>query len=105
MCHTNQDKLTESSLFDLLGCKSESREQFYYYLHQNVAQSWRGRHRVINSKSAEEVFEGREQIDECVVASGDVFDRLRDPDVTEIFIWKGEGDIPRVGWRCQRILL
>lgn len=32
-CHTIKDELTKPSLTDLLGCKSEGREQFYYYLY------------------------------------------------------------------------
>jgi hypothetical protein len=35
-CHDSQDKLTESSLLDLFGCKSEGMEKFCYYVHQNV---------------------------------------------------------------------
>jgi hypothetical protein len=86
---TSQDKLTKPSLLDLLGGKSESRKKFYYYLHQNACQSWRRRDLGINTKSAEEVLEGREQIEECLVASTDVFNRLpvRNLDVTEIGRW------------------
>jgi hypothetical protein len=54
----NQDKLTKSSLLDLLGRKSERREKFYYYLHQNVCQGWRRRDPGIDTKPAEEVLEG-----------------------------------------------
>ena len=81
---SSQDKLTESSLLDLLGCKSESREQFYDDLHQNVCQGWRRRDSGINTKSGEEIVEGRKEIQECIIASTDVFDRLLDLNVTEI---------------------
>ena len=54
---TNKDRLTKSTLFDLLGRKSEGGEQFYYYLHQNVCQCWCRRDPAINTESAEEVFE------------------------------------------------
>jgi hypothetical protein len=81
---TSQNELTKSTLLYLLGRKSEGREQFYYYLHQNVCQGWRRRDLGINTKSAEEVLERREQVGERVVASANVFDRLRDLDVREI---------------------
>jgi hypothetical protein len=74
-------------LLDLLGCKSEGREQFCYNLHQNVCQGRRRRDPGINTKSAEEVLEGCKQIDKCAVASTNVFDRLRDLDVREICRW------------------
>ena len=35
-CRASQDKLTQSSLFDLLGCKSEGMEKFCYDVHQYV---------------------------------------------------------------------
>jgi hypothetical protein len=53
----NQDKLTISPLFDLLGSKSERRDQFYNYLYQNVFQGWCKRDVGINTKSTEEVLE------------------------------------------------
>jgi hypothetical protein len=81
---TNENRLTKSTLLDLLRRKSEGREQFYYYLHQNVGQSWRRRDPGVNTESAEEVFKRRKQIHECVVARIDVFDRLRNLDVREI---------------------
>ena len=76
MCYTNQDRLTKSSLFNLLGRKSEDREEFYHCLHQNLCQGWRRRNPSINAKSVEKVLEGRKEIYECIVASADVFDRL-----------------------------
>ena len=72
---------------DLLGRKSERGEEFYDYLHQDICQNWRRRDPGINAQSAEEVLEGREQIEECVITGTDVFDRLRDLDVTEICRW------------------
>ena len=80
-CRSNEDGLTKSALLDLLGRKSERGEQFYYYLHQNIGQGWRRRDPGINTKSAEEVFERRKQINERVVARTDIFDRLRNLDV------------------------
>jgi hypothetical protein len=74
-------------LLDLLGRKSEGGEEFYDYLHQDICQNWRRRDPDINAKSAEEVLEGRKQIEECVITGTDVFDRLRDLDVTEICRW------------------
>jgi hypothetical protein len=70
-------------LLDLLSRKSEGREKFYYYLHQNVCQGWRRRDPGINIKPAEEVLEGRKQIDKRVIASANVFYHLQDSDVTE----------------------
>lgn len=84
LSHPSQDELTNSTLLYLLGRKGEGREQFYYNLHQNVCQGWRRRDPGINAKSAEEILEGRKQIYERVIARTDVFDRLRDLDVTEI---------------------
>jgi hypothetical protein len=56
----------------------------------------------INIESAEELFEGREQIYERVVTRTNVFDRLRDSDVTEMCRWDWRiRDIRRVGWRSQ----
>jgi hypothetical protein len=43
----------------------------------------RKRDLAINTEPAEELVEGREQIDKCVVTRTNVFDRLRNPDVTE----------------------
>ena len=54
---TNEDGLTKSTLFDLLGRKSQGGEQFYDYLHQNICQGWCKRDPGINTKSAEEIFE------------------------------------------------
>jgi hypothetical protein len=68
----------------LLGSKSEGRDQFYDYLHQNVCQGWRRRDSRINAESAEEVFEGREKVDQCVVTSTHFVDRLGELDVREI---------------------
>ncbi len=73
---TNQDKLTESSLLDLLGSKSKRRDQFCDYLHENVCQGRRRRDSGINTKSAKKVLEGREKVDHCVVTSTHFFDSL-----------------------------
>jgi hypothetical protein len=71
-------------LLDLLGSKSERRDQFYDYLHQNVCQGWRRRDIGINAKSAEEVLEGREKVNQCIVASTHFVNRLEELDVREI---------------------
>ena len=83
--HPNQDELTESSLLDLLGYECEGTEKLDDYIHENVCQGWRRRDPNINIKSAEEVLERPKHNDKCVVAGTDVFDRLRNIDVTEIF--------------------
>ena len=80
----SQDELTKSTLLNLFGRKSEGGEQFHYYLHQNGFQGFRKRDHGINIESAEELFEGREQIYERVVTRTNVFDSLRDSDVTEL---------------------
>ena len=72
---------------DLLGRKSERGEEFYDYLHQDICQNWRRGDPGVNAKSAEEVLEGRKQIEEYVITGTDVFDRLRDLDVTEVCRW------------------
>jgi hypothetical protein len=77
-------------LLDLLGYECEGTEKLDDYLHENVCQGGRRRDPNINTKSAEEVLERREHNDKCVVASANVFDRLRDLDVTEIFILVSE---------------
>ena len=86
-CHTSQDELTKSTLLNLFGRNGEGGEQFHYYLHQNVFQGLRKRDLGINTKSVEELFEGLEQIYERVVTRANVFDRLRDSDVTEMCRW------------------
>jgi hypothetical protein len=83
-CRNNRDKLTKSPLLDLLGSKSERRDQFYNYLHQNVCQGWRRRDAGINTESAEEVLEGREKVNQCVVASTHFVDRLGELHVREM---------------------
>ena len=102
-CHnTSEDELTKSTLLNLFGRKSEGGEQFHYYLHQNVFQGLRKRDLGINTESAEELVEGREQIYEGVVTRANVFDRLRDSDVTEICRSdRRMRDIRRVGWQRQ----
>ena len=82
--NNKQDKLTKSPLLDLLGSKSECRDQFYNDLHQNVRQRWRMSDPGINTESAEEVLEGREKVNQCAVAGTHFFDRLGDPDVKKI---------------------
>jgi hypothetical protein len=101
-CYTSHNELTESTLLNLFGRKGEGGEQFHYYLHQNGFQGLGKRDLGINTESAEELFEGREQIYERVVTRTNVFDRLRDSDVTEMCRWdRRMGDIRRVGWRSQ----
>jgi hypothetical protein len=85
--HISQDELTKSTLLNLLGGKSEGGEHFHYYLHQNGFQGLRKRDLAINTKSAKELVEGREQIYERVVTRTNVFDRLWGSDVTEICKW------------------
>ena len=79
----DQDILTESPLLDLLGSESERRDQFYVYLHQKVCQSRRRRNPDINIESAEEVLERREKINQCIIASMHLVDRLRKSGVKE----------------------
>ena len=101
-CHSNQDELTKSALFNLFGHKGEGGKQFHYYLHQNGFQGIRKSDPGINTESAEELVEGREQIYERVITRTNVFDRLRDSDVTEMCTWDQRmGDIRRVGWQSQ----
>jgi hypothetical protein len=71
-------------LLDLLGYEREGREKLYNYLHENVCQGGCGRDPNINTKSVEKALERSKHNDQGVVASADVFDRLRDLDVTEI---------------------
>jgi hypothetical protein len=75
-CPSNRDKLTKSPLPDLFNCKSEGRKKFYYGFHQNDCQGRRRKDPGIDTESAEKVLEGRKQIDEGVITSADVFDRL-----------------------------
>jgi hypothetical protein len=88
----------------LLGNKSERRDQFYNYLHQNVCHGWRRRDLGINTESAEEVLEGGEKVNQCIVASTHFVDRLGELDVREI---GGSDlrkrDIRRVRCRSQQI--
>ena len=83
--HPNQDELTESPLLNRLGYECERTEKLDDYLHENVCQGGCRRDPNINTKSAEEVLERLKHNDKSVVAGTDVFDRLRDIDVTEIF--------------------
>jgi hypothetical protein len=91
-CHLNQDKLTKSSLLDQIGYECEGRKKFYYYFHENVCQGGRRRDPNINTKSAEEVLEGRKHKNKCVVAGTNIFDCLRDfrLDVTRICTLESE---------------
>ena len=82
--HANQGKLTKSPLLDLLGYECEGRKKLDDYLHKNICQGWRRRDPDINTKSAEEILEGRKHNDKSVVASANVFNRLRNVGVTEI---------------------
>jgi hypothetical protein len=87
-------------LLHKFGRKSEDGEQFHCHLHQNGFQGLGKRDLGINTESAEELVEGREQIYERVVTRTNIFDRLRD--VTEMCRWdRRMRDIRRVGWQCQ----
>jgi hypothetical protein len=100
--HTSQNGLTKTTLLHLFGRKSEGREQFHYYFHQDGFQGLRKRDLGINTESAEELFEGREQIYERIVTRTDIFDRLQDSDVTKMCrLDRRMRDILRVGWQCQ----
>ena len=83
----SHDELTKSSLLDLLGSKSEGGDKFYDNLHQNVCHGWRRRDRGINTKSGEEILEGGEKVNQCIVTSTYFFDRLGQLDVKEICRW------------------
>ena len=89
--YANQDVLTKSSLLDLLGYECEGRKKLYDYLHENVCQGWRRRDPNINAKPAEEVLEGRKHNDERVITSTNVFYRLRELYVTEIWRFRLKG--------------
>ena len=105
-CQTNHEGLTKSTLFYLLGRKGEGREQFHHYLDQNCFHGMRKRDIGINSESAEELLEGREQIYESIITSTNVFDRLGDSDVREICrLDQKMRYLRQVGWRCQHKLL
>jgi len=71
-------------LLDLLGSKSEGIDEFNNYLHQNICQGWRKRDLGIDTKSAEEVLEGHEKINQCIIAGTHFLDSLREFDVREI---------------------
>jgi hypothetical protein len=73
-------------LLDLIGCKTEGGDEFYDYLHQNFCKGWCRRDPGINFKSAEVVLEGREQVYKRVVVITNVFDRLRDLYVRELYV-------------------
>ena len=77
-------------MLDLLGYECERTEKLDDYLHENVCQGRRRRNPDIYIKSAEEVLERPKHNDKCVVAGTDVFDRLWDIDVTEIFRFGSE---------------
>jgi len=86
-CRNNKEKRTESPLLDLLGSKSEGRDEFNNYLHQNVCQGLRRRDLGIDTKSGEEVLEGHEKVNQCIVASTHFLDSLRELDVRETRRW------------------
>jgi hypothetical protein len=52
----------------------------------------------MNIKSAEIVLGGPEQVDECLVASTCIFDRLDDLDIRRYADGIGERDIWQAGW-------
>ena len=63
-------------MLDLLGSKSERGDQFYDYLYEDVCQGWCRRDLGINSKSAQEVVEGLEKVNQGIIASMGFVDRL-----------------------------
>jgi hypothetical protein len=71
-------------LLNLLGRKGKGREEFHHCLHENLCQGRRWRDPSINTKSIEEVLEGRKEVYEGIITSIDVFDRLENLYVTEM---------------------
>jgi hypothetical protein len=86
-CRNSQEKLTEPPLLDLLGSKSERIDEFNNNLHQNICQGRRKRDLAIDTKSAKEVLEGHEKVNQCIVAGTHVLDSLRELDVRETHRW------------------
>ena len=68
--------LTQSSLFDLPCCQSESSENFNDYLYENVRYGSRNWDPCINVEPAEEALYGLEQVYEGIIACGIA---VRDP--------------------------
>ncbi len=58
-------------------------DEFNNYLHQNICQGRRKRDLGIDIKSAKEVFEGHEKVNQCIVAGTHFLDSLRELDVRE----------------------
>jgi hypothetical protein len=71
LCCITLNQVSYPPLLDLLGRKSEGREQFTIIFTRTFVKAARlGQRRrdlCINPKSVEEVLEGREQIDRCVI--------------------------------------
>ena len=88
--HNNQKRLTESPLLDFPGSKSEGINEFNNYLHQNICQGRRRRDLGIDTKSAEDVLEGHEKVNQCIVASTYFLDSLRELDVRDTQIGSEE---------------
>jgi hypothetical protein len=64
--------LTYSTLPGLLRCQSESGKNLHKKFYDNVGHGCSKRDRCIEVKSAEEVFDGLEQVDEGIIACADV---------------------------------
>ena len=64
--------LTQTSLFDLPRCQSESSENLHHYLYDNVSHGCRNRDPRINVEPAEEVLYGLEQVYEGIIARANV---------------------------------
>src|SRR5260221_5067205 len=67
---------TSSSLLDLLRCQSESRENLYHDLYDNVRHCFREGDLCINVEPAEEALDGLEQVDENVIACANILRSL-----------------------------
>ena len=79
-------------MLDLIGSKSERGDQFYDYLYENVCQGWRRRDLGIDTKSAQEVVEGLEKVNQGIIASTGFVDRLKKLYVREIMQMSSEED-------------
>ena len=66
----------------MLRRQSESRENLYQDLYDNVCHGFGERDLCINVEPAEKALDGLEQVDESVIACADIFRRLIHVDVT-----------------------
>jgi hypothetical protein len=81
MLRTSKDRLTQSSLLDLLCSQSKGREQFDDDLPNNLCHDPRRRDFCINTKALDKIPEGLEQVEECIVTPNHVLDSLRYLDI------------------------